>query len=497
MTARAYKLPLAEPYNTRVSATNQSDNTTGYVGIGIVGYMIVGKPSTSTSKDARFINCYSTTIGSNKYIVKRPGFGTANTPASGSKGMAITVWTGQGSKIMSAFGETNSTLYDSTTSKGAITGAVTSFAETFVGTQATLLMASTDSTGWYYDTSVGVATKITDGDFPGNAGGTLAGGFAVMDGFTCIMTTDGKLWASDLNSVTGWTANNFDSTNVYPDLGIGAVRFKNFIMAFGSESVEFWQNAGLTPFPLARAKAMTLKIGCVHAKTITSISDNVFWCGSTPQGGLSIFQYDGSISRVSTPAIDSGLILAGSTNISLSTIRTQGYSFVLVKAGTTTYAYCIEEKFWHEWNSTTPLWTACAGVSIGGTLVNYAVSNVSTSGKVYTQNQASLVFTDDSQTYTATIQTGKRDEGTTRWKFYDYMEIYGDIESSTSQVTLSKSDDDYANFDVLGTVDLADGGGRISRLGRTKERAWRLTHSAATPMRLNGVVEGTLSVGTS
>lgn len=494
---QAYIIPLTEPYNTRTSAVNQSDNTTGYVGIGVVGYMIVGKPATSTSKDARYINCFAAKVGVHKYVIKRPGFAVSNTPASGQKGMALIIWTGQGSKIMSAFGDTNSTLYDSTTSKGAITGAVTQFAETFVGTQATLLMASTDSTAWYYDTAVGVSTKITDADFPGNAGSTLAGGFAVMDGFSCIMTSDGKLWASNLNSVTGWTANNFDSTNVYPDIGVGAVRFKNFIMAFGSESVEFWQNAGLTPFPLARAKAMTMKVGCVHARTIATISDNVFWCGSTPQGGLSIFQYDGTISRISTPSVDSIMILAGASNISLSTIRFSGYSFVLVKAGTTTLAYCIEEKFWHEWNSTTPLWTSCVGVSLGGTLVNYAVSNVSTGGKVYVMNQSSLVFTDDSLTYTATIQTSNRDEGTNRYKFYDYMAIIGDTEASTSTVTLSYSDDDYANFTVAGTVDLASGGGRIFRLGRSRKRAWRMTHSAATPMRLRDHAEGTLSVATS
>lgn len=494
---QAYKIPLAEPINTRVSAVNASDNSTGYVGIGIVGYMIVGKPITSTAKDARFINCFTATVGQNKYVIKRPGFGTGNTPASGSKGMAIIVWTGQGSKIMSAFGDTNSTLYDSTTSKGAITGYVTGFAETFVGIQATLLMSSSDSTGWYYDTAVGVATEITDAQFPGKAGYTLAGTFVVMDGYACIMTTDSKLWASDLNSVTGWTANSYDTANVYPDTGIGLARFKNFIMAFGTESVEFWTNAGLTPFPLARSKAMTMKVGCVHAKTITSISDNVFWCGSTPQGGLSIFQYDGSISRVSTPAIDARLLLEGSTNISLSAIRFYGYSFILVKGGTTTYAYCIEEKMWGEWNSTTPLWTSVVGVSISGTLVNYAVSNVSTTGKVFIMNQASLVFTDDTLAYTATIQTSRRSEGTNKWKFYHYMDIVADTESSASTLTLSCSDDDYATFTTLGTVDLASGGGRITRLGRSRDRAWKLVHAAATPMRLEGTLEGTLSIGTS
>ena len=491
---RALKIDLAGSYNTRVSAVNAADNTSGYAGIGVAGLMIAGKSTVSTTKDARYINCFKQTVDGQKYLVKRPGWGDSMTPAAGSKGMDIIVWTGQGSKIMSAFGDTNSTLYDSTTSKGAITGYVTGFAETFVGTQATLLMSSSDSTGWYYDTAVGVATKIADAQFPGNAGYTLAGKFAVMDGYSCIMATDGTLWASDLNSVMAWTANSYDSANSYPDLGVGCVRFKKLIMAFGSESVEFWQNAGLSPFPLRRIDVQ--KVGCVHAKTITTIGDNVFWVGSTDKGGLSVFHYDGTLTRVSTPAIDSIMILAGSTNVSLSACRFYGLSFILVKAGATTLAYCIEEKFWHEWNSTTPLWTSVVGVSIGGTLVNYAVSNVSTSGKVFIMNQASLVFTDSGNAYTATVQTSRRSEGTNRTKFYEYVDIVGDTESSTSTLTLSVSDDDYGSYTTIGTVDMASGGGRITRLGSSRDRVWKLTHAAATPLRLEGQLEGTMTVGT-
>ena len=490
------KIPLAGSYNTRVSATNTPDTASGYWGIGVWGLFVWGASTTPTVKDARYINCFKQKVDGDTYIVKRPGWDDSMTPAAGAKGKDITVWVGQGSKIMSAFGDTNSTLYDSAVSKGAITGEVTGFEETFVGTQATLLMSSTDSTGWYYDTSVGVATKITDGQFPGNAGYTLAGKFAVMDGLSCIMTTDGGLWASDLNSVTGWTANSFDSTNSYPDLGIGCVRFKNLIMAFGTASCEFWQNAGLTPFPLQRVKSMTQKVGCVHARTITTIGDNVFWAGSTDKGGLQIFHYDGTLTPISTAAVNSILILAGSTNISLSVCRFYGLTFVLVKAGATTMAYCVEEKFWHEWNSTTPLWTSVCGVSIGGTQVNYAVSNVSTSGKVYIMNQASLVFTDSGAAYTATVQTSRRNEGTNRTKFYEYVDIVGDTEASTSALTLSVSDDDYGSYVTVGSVDMANGGGRITRLGSSRDRVWKLTHSAATPLRLEGTLEGSMTVGT-
>lgn len=498
---RTYRVPLAGPYNTRVSAVNAPDSSSGYWGVGIWGTFIWGKSSQSTDKDARYINCFLETVPdqtSNKkrvYTVKRPGFGTQNTPASGKKGYAILVWTGSGSgtSVVSAF-HSPSTIYVDSTSVGAITGKATGITETVIGTLPTLAVTSNDNSAWYYDTSVGVMTQITSVNFPGIAGKTITGTFAHLDGFACIATTDGGLYAGDLNSLTAWTANSFDSANAFPDQGIAAVRFKNFIMYFGTESVQFFYNAGLTPFPLAKAIAMTLKVGAISADAIATLSDNVFWAGSTPQGGLSIFQFNGVVSRISSPEVDAIIILAGPANISLTTIRFYGRSFVLVTAGATTKAYCIEEKFWYDWNSTTPLWYKVVGLSLGNTMVNYAVSNVATTGKVYVMNHASLVFTDDGTTYTARIQTPKDDYETNASKFFSYLDIVGDVETSSSPLTISASDDDYATYQVLGTVDLSSQQRRISRLGSARRRSWIFTHSANTPLRLERA-EGQMKVG--
>ena len=497
-----YTVPLAGPYTSRISAVNASDSASGYVGVGIVGLMVVGASTSATDKDSRYINCFAQTVsdpitGTKRlYAVKRPGFTTHNTPASGSQGYAIMVWTGNGdgTSVISGFGDSNSTIYNGTSSLGSITGRVTGITETSINGTATLAITSTNNTGWYADS--GNVTEITDADWPGDTE-TIAGTFAHMDGFAFIMTTRGRLWASDINSITAWTANNFASTNAAPDKGVGALRWKQYIMAFGVESLEFWYNAGLSPFPLARAGAMTQKVGAVSADAIARIADTVWWCGTTPEGGMSIFQWDGNLARVSQPEIEAILILAGASNISLTTIRFYGRSFVLVKAGPTTLAYCVEEKMWHEWNSTTPLWYKCASVMLGGTMVNYAVSNVSTSGKVYVMNHASLAFTDDGTTYTARIQTDPQDNGTDNTKFYHDLSIVADVESATSNLVVAVSDDDYASYTTLGTIDLS--GTRplkLTGLGAARRRAWALTHSSNTPMRLHRA-EGNLTVGTS
>lgn len=500
----AYRVPLAGPYTSRISAVNASDSSSGYVGVGIVGLMVVGKTTQATDKDARYVNCFahgvSDSVAGRKtwYLVKRPGFGTQNTPAAGKKGYQILVWTGSGTgtSVISAF-DNPSTVYIDNTGVGAISGKCTGITETTVGTTPTFLVTSDDNTAWYYDAGVGVMTKITDVDFPSNAGFTITGTFANLKGFACIATTDGKIWASDLNSVTGWTPNSFDTANAYPDAGVGLLRAGDYILYLNTQSCELWFNAGLSPFPLARVSSKTIKVGAVSADAIGEISDTKFWAGSAPEGGLSVFQYDSSVGRISTPEIDAALILAGASNISISTLRLYGLSFVLVKAGPLTYVYCVEEKLWHEWSSTTPLWTKCAAVSRGGTMVNYAVSNVDTSGKVFLMNHASLVFTDNGTTYTARLQTPPQDSGTDRKKFYEDLSIVADTESSASTLTISASDDDFASYKVLGTVDLSAARPlKVTRLGSARQRSWVLTHSAATPMRLR-VAEGNLTVGAS
>ena len=498
-----YRIPLAGPYSSRMSAVNASNSTSGYWGVGIWGLFIWGKTTQATDKDARFINCFPQTvvdpIGGKKQfvaIVKRPGFGTQSTPASGEKGYSVMVWTGNaaGTSVISAFGATNSTIYNGANSIGAITGRSRDLTETSINGTPTIAVTSTDNTGWYADT--GNMTEITDGDWPGDTE-TIAGTFAHLDGFALVMTTRARLWASDVNSITAWTANNFGAVNASPDVGVGAIRWKNFVMAFCQQHLEFWYNAGLSPFPLARAAAMTQKVGAISADAIARIADTIWWCGTTPEGGMSIFQWDGTLSRVSSPEVEAIMILAGASNISMTTIRHFGRSFVLVKAGPTTSVYCIEEKFWFEYNSTTPLWYKCASVMLGGTQVNYAVSNVSTSGKVYLQNHASLVFEDDGVAYTARIQTAPQNEGTDNRKFYHDLSIEADVESTASGLTIAVSDDDYASYQTLGTVDLsATRPLKITRLGSARQRAWALTHSANTPMRLRRAA-GNLTMGTS
>src|SRR5260221_1847408 len=153
MQSQPFRYTLGGSYNTRVSATNVLSSTSGIVGVGVIGIMVIGLAGATTTKDQRFVNCFAEktlnpyTGKVTIYTVKRPGFAPSMTPQAGSIGTAILIWTGSASKIISAFGSINSTLYNSTTSLGTITGKSTGLTETFVAANvATPMACSSDST---------------------------------------------------------------------------------------------------------------------------------------------------------------------------------------------------------------------------------------------------------------------------------------------------------------------------------------------------------------
>lgn len=501
-----FRISLAGSINTRIVTPAALSLTTSVVGVAVVGIAVVGDAGVSTTKDQRFINCFTESV-TNPYtgkktlvLVKRPGFAASGlTPQAGSIGNDILVWTGASNKIISAFGATNSSIYDSASQlvtnavdTTKITGKARSITETKISDVATLTIASTDSTAWYYQPA-GTVTKISDVDFPGNAGFTTVGGFAHIDGYACIATTDGKLWNSDVNSVVNWTSTSFLSANSYPDAGIAVIRKGDKLMYFGTESIQFFSNPGNTSgSPFSRVEPLTLKIGALSADAIVDVKGAVFWAGSSPQGGIAIYSYGDGPKRVSTPELESIFLLAGTSNISLTATTWFGRNFVLVQASTITFAYCIEDPGWFEVSSQTPLWYKATGVS-AGTQVTYAISKNSTGGKIYVINPAAYTFRDDGVVYTTTMQTSLIGDGN-RKTYWEEIEVLADRETSTSNLWVAASDDDYLTSSYMGVIDLSSARGKLTRLGSAYRRSWILTHQSNTPFRIEALI-GRKTVG--
>ena len=484
---------IGAPFARIIATASGSTAASGIIAIGVVGNMIVGQTVSST-KDQRYVNCFPEKIknpftGEERYfITKRPGWATNTTPATGSQGSAIHIWVGQGggTSIISAFGLTNGTVYNGTASIGTLTGVVTSINDTLIGTTANLLITTDGNKGYYYPDG-GAMTEITDVDFPSNASQTIVGEFVPLNGYNFIMTTSGRIYNSDLNSIANWDSLSWLSSNIKSDQGLGLARYKNYIVAFGKESIEFFkvvQNA--TGSVLQPVQDNTINIGCISQYGFKEMWDTLVFIGSTAASGIGVYILDGLNARkISTSTIDG---ILSSTNVSglfANVFNLVGKTFLAIVSNSDarTYVYGLDDDLWHEWTSGTILWTHITGIGTGTRYI-YAVSRGSTSGKVYVINPTSFVFQDDGSNYTVTIQTSKFDGGTQYRKFVPKMFIVGDTYSSTNNISLSWSDDDYVTFSTARTVDLSADNAYVLGCGSFVRRAWRIIQSNSMPLRL-------------
>lgn len=491
------RVPLVGNYSRR-SDTGIPYTASGTVGIGVVGTAIVGGATgSSTGKDQRFVNCWPQkqvnpyTNVPRFYLAKRPGFEAHLTNKANHVGQAVAVWSGKGSgtDVVSAFGNTNSEIFVNSTSLGSITGKATGISETLLSGTPYLAFVSTDSTGWYYP-DAGALTKIADVDFPGNAGRTLTGEFVFMDGYAFVMDTTGRIYNSDLNSITSWTSDNYTAAQMYPDLGIGLARYKNQLVAFGRETIEFFYNAGNeTGSPLSRTPQTFVRMGCAGYKAIAQFEDTVAWVSASDKNGVGVYLMDNfQPKRISIPQIDAQIQLGSFDDIYVSGVRLLGRSFVVVTILATTFVYCIEDDSWHEWNSYSayPLWHKLTGTS-GNNSVVYSISARATGGKVYKIDSTDLQYQDDGNNYTMLAQTNKYDADMMRRKFLTRLTIVGDQTASSTDLSISWTDDDYLTISSPRTVDLSDENQYLTNCGQFRRRAFFLSNTSNQFVRLEAL----------
>ena len=81
-------------------------------------------------------------------------------------------------------------------------------------------------------------------------------------------------------------------------------------------------------------------------------------------------------------------------------------------------------------------------------------------------------------------QTDLLDFNSTQRKFMSELTLVGDKYSSSNQLTVYWSDDNYLNFNTGVVVDMASSRPRINRLGSFRRRAFKFVHYGNNPLRL-------------
>ena len=134
---------------------------------------------------------------------------------------------------------------------------------------------------------------------------TTSSSVQILDGyiFVCV----GKdIYNSDLDLPDSWTTSNFISTETNPDNLVALAKYKNYIVAFGTNTIEFFYDAANTNgSPLARQEGVQHNIGCIGQGAVTQLEDRIFWIARSGSNYYSIWELDNfKVKKVSSSEFD-------------------------------------------------------------------------------------------------------------------------------------------------------------------------------------------------
>jgi len=191
--------------------------------------------------------------------------------------------------------------------------------------------------GYYYEVTVAGSSAGTEPTWPTTIGNTVVNGgvtwicrgryngfptttsssVVILDGyiFVCV---GGDIYNSDLDLPDSWTTTNFISTETNPDNLVALAKYKNYIVAFGTNTIEFFYDAAnTTGSPLARQEGVQHNIGCIGQGAVTTLEDRVFWIAQTGSTYYSIWELDNfKTKKLSSSEFDNVLTNLITTSVS-------------------------------------------------------------------------------------------------------------------------------------------------------------------------------------
>ena len=129
------------------------------------------------------------------------------------------------------------------------------------------------------------------------------------------------------------------------------------------------------------------------------------------------------------------------------------------------------------------MWIACLRSVLP--YLKVSQSRSATNGKLYTISES--VFQDESSNFTVFGRFKRIDLDDDVWKFLSKVTLIGDMQSTSTPVSLQYSDNDYTTLSDARTFDMVDYNPYGTNFPRFKRRAWQISYSGANFLRLESL----------
>jgi len=464
-------------------------------------------------KDNEFINVFFEIVKNevtkeNDYIcIRRPG-ALALTPNTGTgeirgffywqNSNAFIIAIGQGlysyNPTTTVMTTINATQF--TTSTGDV--GFTEFQyEPASGTYGTSVVMFSDGVSLWQLSGTSTVTSATGAGLPS---AILPTSLVYMDGYIFVVKQGtAEIYNSVLNNPISFTNTSPMTAESLPDSITKLAKLNNYLVAFGSQSIEYFWDAGTAGGSPLQSNTTPIKYNG-YLGGFAQLGNRIFFIGNTVEGEPSLYILeDFKLSPINSQILRKYLayqsVDLSTTPIKGSFISVVGHDFYVINIGTETYIFELEGQLFTRWawksNDNFPItFSTNAKVPQG----YKAIFSVAGDTKLYYFSQDSL---DDAGTaFTWTIITDIQEFKTYQNKTMSRVVIWADIPPTSLPVSFSWTDDDYQTYSTPITVDLRQEVADIRRLGRFRRRAFKLSSSSSQVMRMYGL-EVTINKGFS
>lgn len=128
----------------------------------------------------------------------------------------------------------------------------------------------------------------------------VTGPMQQMNGIFYAYTTNGTIWnsgstAGTENDATSWNTLSYILTYQYPDGGVGLYRYKHHLVAFGKNSIEFFNDVGNPPPAgrLERTDQAFIRFGTSSPLFVLNVDDTLYWLSYSDSSTLGLWKLDG------------------------------------------------------------------------------------------------------------------------------------------------------------------------------------------------------------
>lgn len=381
-----------------------------------------------------------------------------------------------------------------------VTGQAYEFAEFNNGGS---LLIKNQSNMWVFQH--GIVTKVTDTRYPK----ITVPGIVTLGGFAYVMDPTGLIVNCDFNNPLYWPGQNYIGADYEPDGGVAIAKYLNYLVAFGTQSIQFMYDAGIAiGSPLLPYQAGNQMFACLDPLSVQTVGGNLYWYGCDSQKYSGIATFNGLKAQIISPEpINRMLNTLALFNIppfqnfqQAMAVATQTHSFYIYPLNANainpfvfptpgSLVYHINENEWYLWQAgqdfdlygSSGVSYQCSaftpGLNTGGTLTTRMLS-LDGSFIAYPSDIEPTDTDNSSFTPTSILQpfviTGQIDFGNRRMKAWGRVDMVGDQAQATCNVLLAVSDDDYKTWNISAVFDMTSVRPAAWRQAASRRRAWRI-----------------------